>query len=61
MAQVEEMQLTALDGDSARAERAREAFSLQLYALAQAAGTLSDRLSLRFFSMIDLEFRTVAA
>jgi uncharacterized circularly permuted ATP-grasp superfamily protein/uncharacterized alpha-E superfamily protein len=61
VAQVEEMQLTALDGDSARAERAREAFSVQLNALAQAAGTLSDRVSLRFFSMIDLEFRTVAA
>jgi uncharacterized circularly permuted ATP-grasp superfamily protein/uncharacterized alpha-E superfamily protein len=58
---VEEMQLTALDGDSARAMRARELLSTQLNALGQAAGMLSDRLSLRYFSMVDLEFRTVAA
>jgi hypothetical protein len=33
----------------------------QLNALASAAGRLSDRLSLKHFSLIDIEMRTVAA
>ena len=58
---IEEMQLAALEGDSPRAERARHALATQLRELAQAAGRLSDRLSLRHFSMIDLDMHTVAA
>jgi uncharacterized alpha-E superfamily protein len=61
VALVEEMQLTALDGSSARAMRARQSLAEALGALAQAAGRLSDRLSLKYFSMVDLELRTVAA
>ena len=58
---IEEMQLAALEGDSPRAERARLALAEQLRELAQAAGRLSDRLSLKHFSMIDLDMHTVAA
>jgi len=58
---VEQMELAAIDGDSARAVRAREALAVQLDALASAAGRLSDRLSLKHFSLIDIEMRTVAA
>jgi len=61
VALVEEMQLTAIDGSSARAMRARESLAEQLNGLALAAGRLSDRLSLKYFSMVDLELRTVAA
>jgi uncharacterized alpha-E superfamily protein len=61
VAAIEEMQLTALEGDSARAERARTGLALQLHELALAAGRLSDRLSLKHFSMIDLDMHTVAA
>ena len=61
VAQVEEMQLNALDGDSARAERARIALSKQLKEIAGAAARLSDRLSLKYFSMIDVLFRAVTA
>ena len=61
VALVEEMQLAAVDGSSARAERARQALAEQLNALALAAGRLSDRLSLKYFSMVELELRTVAA
>jgi uncharacterized circularly permuted ATP-grasp superfamily protein len=61
VAMVEELQLAAIDGSSARAERARQSLAGQLNALALAAGSLSDRLSLKYFSMIDLELRTVAA
>jgi uncharacterized alpha-E superfamily protein len=60
-ASVAELELAAIDGDSPRAARAREALSEQLTALAAAAGKLSDRLSLRHFSHIDIETRTVAA
>jgi uncharacterized alpha-E superfamily protein len=55
------MQLAAVDGSSARAERARQNLAEQLNALAAAAGKLSDRLSLKHFSMVELEVRTVAA
>ncbi|HWJ37107.1 MAG TPA: circularly permuted type 2 ATP-grasp protein [Steroidobacteraceae bacterium] len=61
VASVEQMELTSIDGDSARAARARETLALQLDALASAAGKLSDRLSLKHFSLIDIEMRTVAA
>ena len=61
VALVEEMQLAAVDGSSARAERARQGLAAQLNALAAAAGRLSDRLSLKYFSMVELELRTVAA
>jgi uncharacterized alpha-E superfamily protein len=61
VAQVEEMQLSAVDGDSARAARARQALAEQLDALRMAAGKLSDRLSLKHFSLIDLGIHTVAA
>jgi uncharacterized alpha-E superfamily protein len=61
VALVGEMQLSAFDGASARAVRARETLSTRLTELAQSAGVLSDRLSLKYFSMMDVEFRTVAA
>jgi uncharacterized alpha-E superfamily protein len=58
---VEQMEVTSIDGDSARAMRARQALAEQLRALSNAAGRLSDRLSLKHFSLIDIEMRTVAA
>jgi uncharacterized circularly permuted ATP-grasp superfamily protein/uncharacterized alpha-E superfamily protein len=61
VAGVEQMELTSVDGDSARALRARQALAQQLDVLAGAAGRLSDRLSLKHFSLIDIETRTVAA
>ena len=61
VAAVEEMQLTALDGDSARAARARQSLAEQLDELRAAAGRLSDRLSLKHFSLIEMPIRTVAA
>jgi uncharacterized circularly permuted ATP-grasp superfamily protein/uncharacterized alpha-E superfamily protein len=61
VALVEEMQLTALDGDSARAARARQGLAQQLNGLSAAAGRLSDRLSLKHFSLIETAIRTVAA
>jgi uncharacterized circularly permuted ATP-grasp superfamily protein/uncharacterized alpha-E superfamily protein len=61
VAAVEQMELTAVDGESARAVRARETLAQQLDTLAAAAGRLSDRLSLKHFSLIDIEMRTVAA
>ncbi len=61
VALVEEMQLSAIEGDSARAVRARQGLAEQLSALGVAAGKLSDRLSLKHFSLIDVEIRTVAA
>jgi uncharacterized circularly permuted ATP-grasp superfamily protein/uncharacterized alpha-E superfamily protein len=61
VALVEEMQLSAVDGDSARAVRARQALAEQLNGLAAGAGLLSDRLSLKYFSHIDDGMRTVAA
>jgi len=63
VALVEEMQLTALDGDSPRAERARQGLAEQLNQLSMAAGKLSDQLSLKHFSLIDADanIRPVAA
>jgi uncharacterized circularly permuted ATP-grasp superfamily protein/uncharacterized alpha-E superfamily protein len=61
VAGVEQMELSAVDGDSARAARARETLAQHLDTLASAAGRLSDRLSLKHFSLIDVETRTVAA
>ena len=61
VAQVEELELSAIEGDSARAERARTAMALQLSALSAAAGRLSDRLSLKHFSLIEVETRMVSA
>ena len=61
VAVVAQMELSAVDGDSARAMRARQALAEQLDVLSGTAGTLSDRLSLKHFSLIDVETRTVAA
>ena len=61
VALVEEMQLSAIEGDSGRAVRARQGLAEQLNSLCGAAGRLSDRLSLKHFSLIDAEIRTVAA
>ncbi len=61
VAVVAQMELQAIDGDSARAVRARQALAAQLDVLSAAAGRLSDRLSLKHFSLIDVETRTVAA
>jgi len=44
---VEEMQLSSIEGDSARAVRARRGLAEQLSGLSTAAGKLSDRLSLK--------------
>ena len=52
---------TLIEGDSVRAVQARQGFAEQLNALGTAAGKLSDRLSLKYFSLIDAEIRTVAA
>jgi hypothetical protein len=41
--------------------RARQTLAAQLEVLARSAGKLSDRLSLKHFSLIDVETRTVAA
>src|SRR5271168_3907100 len=61
VAAVEEMQLAAIDGDSARAARARQNLAEQLNELSLAAGRLSDQLSLKHFSLIDVSIRPVAA
>jgi uncharacterized alpha-E superfamily protein len=61
VAAVVEMQLTAVDGDSGRAARARQSLAEQLNALSVAAGRLSDQLSLKHFSLIDVSVRSVAA
>jgi uncharacterized alpha-E superfamily protein len=61
VALIEEMQLSAIEGDSGRAMRARQGLAEHLGALSGAAGRLSDRLSLKHFTLIDAEIRTVAA
>jgi hypothetical protein len=61
VALVEEMQLNGIEGDSSRAVRARQALGEQLLGLSAAASKLSDRLSLKHFTLIDAEIRTVAA
>src|SRR5450631_314541 len=55
VALVKEMQLSAIEGDSPRAVRTRQSLALQLTGLAAAAGRLSDRLSLKHFSLIVAE------
>jgi uncharacterized circularly permuted ATP-grasp superfamily protein/uncharacterized alpha-E superfamily protein len=61
VANVAQLELSAIDGVSPRATRARQTLGEQLDVLAGAAGKLSDRLSLKHFSLIDVETRTVAA
>ncbi|HEY4446102.1 MAG TPA: circularly permuted type 2 ATP-grasp protein [Steroidobacteraceae bacterium] len=61
VALVEEMQLSAIEGDSPRAVRARQGLAEQLSGLGTAAGKLSDRLSLKHFSLINVEISTVTA
>jgi uncharacterized circularly permuted ATP-grasp superfamily protein/uncharacterized alpha-E superfamily protein len=61
VANVAQLELSAIDGVSPRAMRARQTLGEQLDVLAGAAGRLSDRLSLKHFSLIDVETRTVAA
>ena len=61
VALVGEMQLSDIEGDSARAVRARQGLAEQLQGLCAASGSLSDRLSLKHFSLIDEGIRTVAA
>ncbi|HXA35064.1 MAG TPA: circularly permuted type 2 ATP-grasp protein [Steroidobacteraceae bacterium] len=61
VALVEEMQLSGIEGDSTRAMRARQSLAEHLQSLSAAAGRLSDRLSLKHFTLIDTEIRTVAA
>jgi uncharacterized circularly permuted ATP-grasp superfamily protein/uncharacterized alpha-E superfamily protein len=61
VALIEEMQLNGIEGDSSRAMRARQALGEQLLGLSAAASKLSDRLSLKHFTLIDAEIRTVAA
>ena len=61
VAAVAQSELHSVDGDSARAMRARQTLAAQLEVLARSAGKLSDRLSLKHFSLIDVETRTVAA
>src|SRR6202790_2536913 len=57
----EESQSSAIEGDSDRAVRARQGLAEQLQGLGAAAGRLSDRLSLKHFSLIDVKISTVAA
>jgi uncharacterized circularly permuted ATP-grasp superfamily protein/uncharacterized alpha-E superfamily protein len=61
VALVRGLELAALDGESSRALRARDSLSAQLAALAAAAGLLSDRISLKHFSLIETPLRMVAA
>jgi uncharacterized alpha-E superfamily protein len=61
VAAVEQMDVALLDGDSPCAVRERQWLAVRLRALSGAAGRLSDRLSLKHFSLIDIETRTVAA
>ncbi len=61
VAVVAQLELNSVDGDSARAVRARQALAGQLTGLARAAAKMSDRLSLKHFSLIGVETRMVAA
>ena len=53
-------ELLALEGDDREAERARQALAVRLRAVAAAAGTLSDRLSMRHFAHISLNSQALA-
>jgi uncharacterized circularly permuted ATP-grasp superfamily protein/uncharacterized alpha-E superfamily protein len=61
VAGVEQMELAAVEGDSPRAMRARQLLATRLESMGDAAGILSDRLSLKHFTLIDIDVRTVAA
>ena len=61
VALVEEMQLSAVEGEGEGSIRARQELAETLSGLSTAAGRLSDRLSLKHFSLIDESVRTVAA
>jgi len=61
VALLQALQARALDGDRTRAAPAREALGAQLNTLAAAAGLLSDRISLKHFSLIEAPLRMVAA
>ena len=61
MALVQEMEPVAIEGDSTRAERARQALGERARRAGRAPpALLSDRLSLKHFSLIDAELRMVA-
>ena len=53
-------ELLALENEGREAERARQALAVRLRAVAAAAGTLSDRLSLRHFAHISLNSQALA-
>jgi uncharacterized circularly permuted ATP-grasp superfamily protein/uncharacterized alpha-E superfamily protein len=61
VALVEQMQLSGIEGDGSLAERTRQVLAEHLQGLGAAAGRLSDRLCLKYFSLIDESVRTVAA
>jgi uncharacterized circularly permuted ATP-grasp superfamily protein/uncharacterized alpha-E superfamily protein len=58
---VRSLQLAGLDGASPRAERARQNLAAQLEELRQSAARLSDRLSLKHFSLMDASVRVITA
>ena len=53
-------ELLALENETAATERARQALAVRLRAVATAAGTLSDRLSMRHFAHISLNTQALA-
>jgi uncharacterized alpha-E superfamily protein len=53
-------ELLALENEDREADRARQALAVRLRAVAAAAGTLSDRLSLRHFAHISLNSQALA-
>jgi uncharacterized circularly permuted ATP-grasp superfamily protein/uncharacterized alpha-E superfamily protein len=56
-----ELDLGAVEGEGQGANYARQTLIARLQSLSAAARNLSDRLSLRYFSHIDLELRAVAS
>ncbi len=58
---LEALEFQIQDGDGAVATQSRRALSERLLRLAADAGRLSDRISLKHFSLIDTHLRTVAA
>ena len=59
--QMEQCRSALIEGDQVRAARGRQSLSARCGELAAAAGRLSDRVSLRHFSLIDADLRMVAA
>jgi hypothetical protein len=53
-------ELLALEDEATAAERARQTLAGQLRSVASAAGTLSDRLSMRHFAHISLNTQALA-